>query len=82
MEAALDAEGNESALPDPLGPTLRAGARIAREAAGMTGQGQKDALEAALKQLQIPPRVFVPVEVSRAAESARVLVDRARRAQT
>jgi hypothetical protein len=82
MEAALDADGNEAALPQPLGAELRAGVRILRESAEarVADAERTDMLNTALKQLQIPPGIFVPHDLTLAGEAARLLTDRARRA--
>lgn len=81
MEAALDAQHGEPGLPEPLGDKLRAGVRILREAAepDVSDTERKDMLRTALTQLQTPPMVFLPHDVTRAAEAARVLTDRALR---
>ncbi len=81
MEAALDAEHNEADLPTNLADQLRAGVRIAREAAdpNLTDAERKQKLKTAMQQLQTPPMVFLPRDVTSAAESARGLVDRALR---
>jgi len=82
MEAALDVEVNEAALPDPLGQMLRAGITILRESAApdVSAEERKGMLRTAMAQLQIPPGVFVPHEVTLAGEAARMLADRAIRA--
>jgi hypothetical protein len=82
MEAALDVDDSEAVLPDPLGPTLRAAVSILRESAApdMTDQERAAMLRTAFAHLQIPQGVFVPHDVARAGEVARLLVDRAIRA--
>jgi hypothetical protein len=77
MEAALNAEHGAGDLPENLAAQLRAAVRMLREALDEPGGPAKDRLEAVQRQLQTPPMVFLPHHVTKAAESARVLVDRA-----
>jgi hypothetical protein len=81
MEAALEAEHAEAALPENLAAKLREGVRLLREAAdlNLTDEERAGALKDALKQLQTPPMIFLPHNVTRAAESARMLAGRALR---
>lgn len=82
MERALDVE-HPSTLPMELEQQYRAGIRIAREAAdSSTPDADVGAcIEPALSQLRDPGRpIFMPVDARQAAESARMLLDRARKA--
>jgi hypothetical protein len=79
LEAVLDAEHGEVGLPKPLGQEYRAGVRIIREAAdpALTDDDREKCLRGAMKQLQVPPGIFLPSDVTTALESARIAVHRA-----
>jgi hypothetical protein len=82
MEAALRSEHNEADLPPDLAAQLRAGVTILLDSASpdVSDDDRREILRTALTQLQTPPGVFLPHDVTRAAEQARLLTDRARRA--
>jgi hypothetical protein len=82
MEQALNAD-QPTSLPTELEAQYRAGVRIAREAADpSTPDADVEAcLERALSQFADPQRpIFIPVSVRQAGESARMSLDRARKA--
>lgn len=80
--AALEADGNEAALADPLGPRLRTGVRILWESTDphVTDEEREAMLDTALAQFQLPPSSFLPTEITNAEASARMLVIRAKSA--
>lgn len=80
MEAALEAERAERDLPETLAEQLRAGVRMLRESAdvSLSNDERKLILDRALRQLLTPPTVFLPHDVTTAAETTRQLAGRAR----
>jgi hypothetical protein len=78
MTAALEAEKAEADLPENLAAQLRAGVRMLREAAepALSEPERVKVLRGAMRQLQTPPMVFLPADVTRAAETTRLGIDR------
>ena len=78
VTAALEAEKAEADLPEDLAGRLRAGVRMLREAAdpALSDGERVKVLRGAMGQLQTPPMVFLPADVTRAAETARLGIDR------
>lgn len=82
MEQALDGD-HPTSLPTQLEEQYRAGVRIAREAAdpNTPDADVKACIETALSQLSEPQGlIFMPVSVRQAGQSARMFLDRARKA--